>query len=271
MTLQGTDTQEFKVEQNTAFVEQAQKGASEGILQDIERRARAIQETVKVTENRVSEAEHKSAGAQGNAEAGVYGSLLTHSLGVGGVTELAGFVDARRTDKAQTNTLGGERSSQTNVDMTRPSKQAQTMDDHIRESVSRKPGVYREEAKQSVYGSTPVADKFVKRTGADIFASAQIAGEALNNQPEDWTKKIKDIPPAKSMASVKMAKEMTFGQEIANELALTSVKVAREHNAAMKGHIQQMAPGFGGMNLNLSLASGPRAPSSAVLGDTDRA
>lgn len=258
-------TQEFTVDQNNGYIAPVNGKSHPAAIDEAERQALALQTTIKVSQSGAEEAERKQAGNKnGSAEASLYGNLITHALGIGGAGAVAEFVDARRTDKAHGIVENNTHSS----------KKTRTIDQDIK-SAAREPGLYREEAKQSVYGSAPVADRFIKKTGGDIFAGAMIAGDVLKKQPKDATSTWKNIDPSHMMSGVKKAKEVTYSQEIANKAVLDSAIVARKEQSAELAHRQQMAPGLGGggsmrmFTPHLDLHKGPRPPDARAYQEDD--
>lgn len=231
-----TGTKEFTVDQNTAHVEQAVATMSPAQIDEIERRAKARVLDVREETARVDE-ESKQANA---SEGHVYGGLMVEAVAPGAkiLTTVAEFLDERVSEKPGRSFHEGK-------------SKPRSIDDFV-DDAKRPSGIYRAPAEARAYdgaaANSPRVPLRVVEDKTDIADRAGIAAKSLNDQGKDalstW-----DVPE-KKLASVKLAKELTFDTRIANEKALDSVHLAREQHAAMKFKMGQMAPGMG-------LGSGP--------------
>lgn len=243
--------EEFTVEKNTGHVEQATAAMGAGQLNDIEHRAKASVTTAKVESAKAEEAEKD---AKGSSEGRLYGDIAADAVGLKAVSAAVEMIGERIDDKGGASPFGGK---------------AVHIDADIA-GANRSPGVYRSPAEQNAFGAnTPAKTKsFAKAPHTeDLMASANIASLSLNGQGKEalgtW-----DVKETK-MDGVQAAKQLTFGQELANEKALASVHAARQQHSAMIGMANQMSPG-------LSLSSGPSIRPQDLLKeareqeDTDR-
>lgn len=255
----------FTVNQNTGYVEQASGGMSVGQIDDIERRAKASVVTAQVEGARAEMAEKEAGGAKPaapNEEAKVYGNLAVDALapGLRIASSAIDFLSERHADREGARVTGDVARTRTADIASNPISIEQDI-----AGARRAPGAYRTPAQQQVYG-TPAPQASTARTadaparrdtrGEDLMASANIATMSLKDQHKEavgtW-----DVKESK-MASVQLAKKLTFGQELSNEQALQSVYVARQQYSATIGLANQMAPG-------MSLASGPSFKGSDIL------
>ncbi len=229
-------TREFTVEQNTAHVEQAVPTMAPAQLDEIERRAKARVLDVREETARVDEESKHATASEGR----VYGDLMVEAVAPGAklLTAVAEFLDERISEKPRTSFHEGKSAPR-------------SIDDFV-DDAKKPAGVYRAPAESKAYdgvaANSPRVPLRVVGDKTDIADRAGIAAKSLNEQGKEslstW-----DVPD-KKMASVKLAKELTFDARIANEQALDSVHLAREQHAAMKFKMGQMAPGMG-------LGSGP--------------
>lgn len=95
----------------------------------------------------------------------------------------------------------------------------------------------------------------------DLLARANIATDSLHMPKDHVNTDIWGGTDTK-MASVKMAKSLTFDRDIANRQVLDSVYAAEKHHSATLGHIRQMVPG-------MDLGSGPSINPSQLLGEAE--
>ncbi len=260
-----TNKQEFTL--NQFPVELATKETPPGVVDQIEQRALAQATDVELNISKAEQVQNQ--GSDSAAEAKLGGEILMQAVGLGGVGAVAEFFDTRRMDKSQGR--APQTSSKGNGAEETPVRH---IDDDMKSMMRAPAGIHRASPKENIFGSTQVADKFIpKSKGGDIFAAAQIAGDTLKKQPAGATSTWKEIPQAKKAMPAVNDVQAVFANRIASQAALDSVKVTREHHAALAGHLQRSAPGLGMgganhlMNLNLSLMNGPRPPDSSILQD----
>ncbi len=242
--------EDFTVSQNTGHVEQATAAMTSGQLDDIERRAKASVTTVEVDAARAQSAEHQAHGAASSSEARVYGDIAADAAGLKVISTAAELLTERQADRA-------EASIASDVSEAKAAGIARNPI-HIESDIAlakRPPGAYRSPQQQNAFGAVDAPAKSATagvRTkptdGEDLMARASITTMSLKDQHKEavgsW-----DVKESK-MASVQLAKKLTFGQELSNEHALQSVLAARQQHTATLGMVNQMSPG-------LSLASGP--------------
>lgn len=237
---------ETTVSTNTGHVEQATSAMSAAMIDDVERRANASVTTIKEEAARAEAEEHKISGKD---EARLYGDIIAEATGFKAITTAAELIGDRKADLAGSHVEGVSGNAR-----------------HIESDIAltnRSPGLYRNPHEQTKFGAVDtVADTVAKpaapvasgRSNAgvhkeDIMASANIASSSLKEQEKDavGTWGVKET----KMTSVQLAKQLTYGQEISNELALQSARVARQEHTAAMGKAYSMAPG-------MDLSSGPR-------------
>ena len=243
----------FTVNQNTGYVEQATATMAAAQVDDIERRAKASVTTAKEESARAETAEKGLAGGKvaSDPAAKVYGDMALDAIAPG--LKMAGaavdIISERHSDREGAKVahdISGGRTQGI-------SQNAISIEEDIA-SAARKPGAYRMPTEQRAFGDTPSKPGASIRTkatsGEDLMASANIATMSLKDQHKEAVGSWDVKEGSTKMAGVQLAKKLTFGQELSNEQALQSVYAARMQHSATIGMANQLSPG-------LSLSSGP--------------
>ncbi len=240
---------EFTVNQNQGYVEQATGMMSGAQVDDIERRAKASVTTAKEETAKAENAEKTLAGAKpatGDPAAKVYGDIALDALapGLKMVSSAADFVGQRHADTEGAKVAHAV--SRTGIEGM--GRNARSIEEDIM-GASRKPGSYRMPHEQNAFGATTsTAAKAGVRTkptsGEDLMASANIATMSLKDQHKEAVGSWDVKEGSTKMAGVALAKKLTFGQELSNEQALQSVYVARQQHSATLGMANQYSPGM---------------------------
>lgn len=239
---------EFTVNQNQGYVEQATGMMSGAQVDDIERRAKASVTTAREETARAEVAEKSAAAkpAAGDPAAKVYGDIAIDALapGLKMVSSAVDFVGQRHADNEGAK-ISHEISRSGSEGIAR---NARSIEEDIM-GASRKPGSYRMPHEQNAFGAvtSTVARGGVRTnptSGEDLMASANIATMSLKDQHKEAVGSWDVKEGSGKMAGVALAKKLTFGQEMANEQALQSVYVARQQHSATLGMANQYSPGM---------------------------
>lgn len=255
--------EEYTVEKNTGYVPLAQKDTPEGVLQDIERRALAEVTSAEKTSNKGEQAQKAAAGATGT-EGKVYADMAMEAAGFKSVSTLVSAVGARLND---TSSIQGVTENTATA--------SRHIDDDIK-SAGRAPGSYRNPHEARGYGIQQVAG------GSDLsnmslgdragLTSASLRAEEGTGNLSTWAKKPFEsakvpgldgqVKALELQNNAKLSQDVTFTKEAASEAALTSVKLARDHQSTLRGPQGpgMAGPGMGGPmgGLNFDLSQGPR-------------
>lgn len=272
-------TEEFTVEKDTGYVPQATADMKAGQIDEIERQAKAQVVSAKVSGDTTEKAKAAAAGTDAtgvNGEAKVYGDIITNALGMGNLASAAEAIGTRLKDHSQMkgNAPSGaaQHAAQHGEGHISHNTAAKTATvgatpTHIEndiKSASRAPGIYRAPASQDKFGAGQKPDMshvgISERVG---LTSASLQGEKGSGNLATWAKKPFESQKVGSVAkntkelelgqdkkqelasTAELSKNVTFSKENASQLALDSVKVAREKQQAMF-RSAELTPGLGG-------------------------
>lgn len=233
---------EFTVNQNQGYVEQATGAMSGAQVDDIERRAKASVTTAREESAKAENAEKTMAAkpAAGDPAAKVYGDMAMDALapGLKMASAAVDVISERHADRE-----GAKVAHE--VSRSGISSRAISIEEDIA-SAGRKPGSYRMPHEQSAFGavSSAASVRTKPTAGEDLMASANIATMSLKDQHKEAVGSWDVKEGSTKMAGVTLAKKLTFGQEMSNEQALQSVYVARQQHSATLGMANQMSPGM---------------------------
>jgi hypothetical protein len=265
--------EEFTVQKDVGHVPLAQKDTPEGVLQEIERQALAQKVSATVETSKSEGAQKAAAGAAGpdRAEGKVLGDLAADAIGLKAISTMVDLVGTRLSD---TRSIQGV------------TEQSATPAVTFEKDISlagRAPGSYRNSAEAKPFGATQALSSSLDMSGVSLgdrvgLASASLRAEKDTGNLATWSQKPFENAKVGSLEgqvqalelqnNATLSKDVTFSKEHASEAALTSVKVAREHQSAMRGpQGPGMGMGPGGMNFDLS--QGPRFNHAQYLGTED--
>ncbi len=217
-------SREFTVEQNTGHIAPVTERDHMAHVEETKRKALAEQTTI---EEKSAGADQKNGANNGNAEGNLLIDIGLEALGVKSAASAVQLLDDRMADKAASRPQTGN-----------------SIIDAVAETVT-----------GALSGKAHI-------DGEDIMARANIAASSLALDPKHVNTDVWGGTDTK-MGGVAMAKSLTFGKEIANEMVLQSVYVAEQKHSAMIGRANMMVPGLG-------MASGPSINPQQLLNDAER-
>lgn len=258
-----------------AYVPMANEHMSSGALDQIEHQALALESTVRIQQSEITVQRQRTIGMQeesrrmeigaeesqraalagdGHADNGrfsLYSDLALEASGLGPLAKAGKDIYALMTDgdPGKGVTVGG--------------RQLNTFEDMIKGAM-RTPGVYNDKPA----AADTLADAASAKGAMSITEKANLAGQSLTSQTEcnltTWSMKSTDMP------STEMQQNLVFGQQLASEASLTSVRRARMIQApsmgpggnTMAAQVPMRAPiGMMAVEPTISLAAGPKPPS----------
>ncbi len=211
---------------NSAAVQEATKDSTVGEVEKIRSQALATETTARIESAKADDAAKQAAGSDAFS---VIASAAADAILPGAKSVITGgeFVAARVEDK----------NASAEVSPVAPI----AIDESIKESTTRTPGLYSASVAPSVYGGDP---KTSKDLSANVAERAKTASMSLV-QPTDTAglfmrDKVKPFEgmqcetTEKTLEAAQNAKKLVLGNEIASERALESTKVwEKTHGAAM--------------------------------------